>query len=1367
MRTGSGGRVALLVALLSASIISPLAPVSAQESPGEIAYLCFEGSDGAGVPIPEAPCRIGAQATPNFLEGDTIRMHVNAPEGSTPFVRVQCIQDCRDAAGREYFARWRGDTLRFPQDFTDPGPDFSGRNAVADRAPRFNGTWEAAVVENGDILNRRTFNVWLMTLYESANLTVSPGETHLIRASGFDSRGSVHMLLERRVSTGVYVPVREINGSAASDGVFRDTWSIPKSEALRMSECGTRTEDCYRLRVSGEGKSNETITLRVSPATLLVKPLQTTPTDPLTGIPTYVQIQRTQNALLVFGINYPSGAYAEGPKLLPDDIPASGANPERGLRVYIERVNRTNPDREPIPLNETRMVFVPERFAWVLNWTVPRDLPLDEDVTGPQSDIRMRLANTRDAYGNRIEGRVLANFTVIPATLAPVVVEAPEYVGRTELARFAFEVRYHNGSVWGPAENATGLRGCFVRDRTPAPLTCRSDEVIWAKHENGTWVVSKRFARDYEFVQDQGLHRVLLLAGFEDPWGNKVTARQGDPLRALITDTFTLLTGSPHIDFTTTARGVAAHTLERGDRVSIQAVIKYADGSPFNHTFMPNESRTMNVTLTKRGVSGAIQSETPLVLRQTSAYEGRWIGDLQLTRDDTETPAGTWTFLFDVRDNLTIPNANLTRFDRDIAAALIHVSPDYQPPSSAPTGSVVRFRFKLYFDDGRVVPTGTIGDRLEAQVHPYDAVNGRLAGDAVSGFIVPQPVPGSDGEFVVEWQIPYKLFAGEYAFIVRGGDTFGNRIRDNSISRSFTTFSETREREVLVQPPPTVKRGESATVVFDGRDADVGGPGIGVPALRLERWDQTNGRWVIERQTTRISDPSTTDHIGIFPVTTNTVIGLYRFRLEGRDETFNKIHAISDNFTVEPTVVQRALVEAPPIEVVKGEPVQFGIERLEGDRFTAVQVLLDGRPTELQQPLLTAEGDHVNVTFQVPYEARVGNYSIRLVGRDLYGNGIDVRSPQVSVTPASLLGKIIGNPTRVVDRGEPASILFGITNPDGGFYLSPTEPRVEVHDGDGPIAEATVRREGLTFSATWTPGERTEESEYVFVVSGTGAGGNAFPTLRSEPFRVAPGIVERVGGDISLENVRMNTITYTVPMQPDDQFVTFRLGYYGPSYDVAPALFETRDPTTVTPLPHTIDIEGGRYAARFVTDYTTAPGAYRIFMEGEDARGNDISSTSDVFLLKPTAIIAQFDAAPPDSTFGPGLTYEHSFIARYQSGTTMTDQHGRPSVALLYDDGSQGRKPIAPRPEISYRNERWYITWTAPDEPLPDGTFTLTVGGTDAAGNTIASTSANSIVIRSETGESVGLFLKEIPGPSPVLLLLALLGIAVAFGRRK
>lgn len=1362
VRARPGRAWGILLLLLSAGLVALAPPAQAQEAP----FLCFDREqpdvpvdplgDPAGVTGAASSCEPGLYEPGNYLEGETVRIRVQNLEGSEPYVRVRCLEGCHEVLGNSYYARHTDEYVDFPRHFNDPGPgaDPNGRNAIGDRVPRYNSTWEATLLLGNGAEVKRTFHVWMMTLWRSEEQTLHPGELHKIRVSGFDANSLLTVKIDRRVDDRreTVLLAKDVRTSGRGDHII--DWRVDKAEARNIAQCGERKDDCYQLTVVGVGKRNETLKIPVAPARIVVRALDTTGNDQDRSVPH--RMQRTESDRLAFTLNYPGGSAAEGPKLFPDDLVPSSGNPLKGLRIVVERYLRSDPDEPGFFHEEGRIYYVPVRFRWEVDFHAERDLPLEPKDVDQRIHYRVRLVEQPDQYGNLVPGRVLGNFTIDPATLVPTLAVHDAELPRTEAARFVVAVAYHNGSAFGAAENATPMRGCFMRTSQGGERACSQlfgDVFVDGAPTPEGWVFTTRYARDHPYVGDEGSHRFVLIEGTVDHWGNKVA-----PLTSPV---FKVVRGEPDIRFTTVVRGLETETLPRGHSISVQAVITYGDGRPFNHTVQVGENRTIAATLTRRGPNGAIQAQETFELYETDQEAGRWIANLDLPRDDTQAPAGRWTWSFAIADNLTVPNRATAEFDRTVVASVIKLVPDAQPSIEARTGLPVKFRFRLLFEDDKPVDPATLAGRLTAHIHKVDKATGKPVGEPVSGALTPA-YNQATGLFSLEYVVPPNLFSGTYVFLVQGGDGFGNALAKEAVSRAFSTHSPTAERSVLVQPAAVVRRGDAAVVQFDGRDGDTGLAGAGAPRLVLERLDAVAGGWVVESGAALKLDESG-DHMGVFAVTTTTFIGTYRFRLEGRDAQFTLITATSQNFTVEATLVTRSIVQPPPPSVVKGDPIDLAIERLDGDQVLSTEVLLNGRATNLQRPLLTTSAGRTNLTFAVPFESPAGNYSVRVVGRDLHGNRIEIVSPFVDVLPATLAGRVIANPSRVVERGEDARILFGITNPDGAFYLLPDEPRVSVHNGTAVVAQARVTREGLTFSAVWTPGEAAEETEYRFEVSGTGTGGNAFPTLRSQSFRVAPGTLERAAGAVKTENIRLETITWEVPFKPEDRDVEFTLGYFGAASDAAAAVFERQTPTVTTIVPHSVDAEAGRYVARFVTDHQTAPGAYRLSMKGVDAAGNEISARSNVFLLRTSAILVTWDPFPPSSDFGEGKTITLSFVTKYRSGDLFGEDLGRPSVVLVYT-GPDGRQlPVKQRPDVEFRNDRWFVSWTGPED-MPDGSYVFSIGGADGAGNVIAGSTSTQYPLITPVEESFGKLL-DIPGPPPALLLLALLGVAL-LGRR-
>lgn len=1354
------------------------------------AALCFDHDPLLDPNDPNGACRVSGP--PDYAQGSQIKVRLssNAFVGQA-YMSARCVAGCpvADPAGSHaYWVVYRGGVVTFPNDFIDAGPNNDGGNALLDRAPRYNSTWQFDLQLAAPV--QRTAHVWTYDAWEDdlGNHTVRPGATHRIVSSGFDPHGEVVYRWERRdPNSGRYITFHSDVTTVPGTGVFTTTFQFGKSEAQKIAACGGALLDCYRIQISGAGKQPETVNVQVGFADVRRSDATTPRADP----DELVNVQRTQNVSGRLDLYYPSGNLFTGPKFGHDDAPLMARQGGRGLRVAVEKYFSVNATTYLI--DEVALRYDPSRLLWTTQWTVPKDLEIDESAR-----YRLRLVEQRDVYGNRVPQDWLLNFTVTVATLRPQLIEPFREIHRTELGTMRVAVLYHNGTPFGPEDAPVGndspLRGCFVRIPPPTPppappasaeiTACESDpdpHWVYGKYYDGAWNFTFKYPRGYENLD---AHRFILGNGTRDRYAG-ASGNNANRIWSVASPAYNVVIAQPTVTVSTVSRGEEVDVLERGNRVFISATIAYHDGSPYNHNVrvMPNSSaaQVLTGTLVRRGPAvgsdayGPIASEESFNLTETDASLGRWGAFLQLTDDDTFTPAGMWTWKFDIVDNLTVPNRNTSTFEREVVSSVVRVCPTYQPPSSTSTGSTIRFRFKLYYSEcevGREVPVGAIESRLSVRAFAYNAQNLSTFGNPVSNALIPSYSRDS-GDWGIDYQVPNQLFAGSYAFVVTGTDTFGNKLVPGAKSRPWVTFTEVITRSVITQPQPEIERGDSATVVFDSREGDTGvDPNRLVPRIQLERFDTSSkdcnnaaiegGCWVRERADVRVLDETLTDHMGVFPVGVDTPVGLYRFSLQGRDREFHIITGVSSNFSVSATAVSRALLELPPERITKGEPFTFRVESLPGDQVRDRVVFLNGRVLQTAPPLLTHERNALNVTWSIPFEAPTGNYTLRLSGRDVNGNLITILTPPIDALPASLEGRIVGQPPKTVQRGDSVRLQFGVGYPDGSFYAAPDEPRVFVVSATGVSTPATVRREGLSFAAVWEPGPNAPTGEHYFEVQSQANGqtGNLFPTLRSQAFRVVPGVVKRAAiDDLTSTLERLSPAGFSVPMASDDKFVGFELVYYGPSLSTA---YDTTTPlveVTRTSLPHEPAPATGKYVARLTTDHQTQTGTYRIQMTGEDAYGNVITAESRPFVIMPTTIGVVYDPVPDADEFGEGKTITLSFVAKYRQGTIMDESYGTPSVAVLWNS-----QPAKQRPDIRYQDGHWFMTWTAPDI-LPAGQYEFVVGGADVMNNPIANARSTPYIVRD--GSLLNSAEKVIPGPSPILAMLVAVAIAGLVLRRR
>lgn len=1351
--------------MLAPSLLLPSASAQVPTPEPETA-LCFEADPRPPSVTPANPtpgargdhCPGGDPPTPNFRQGDPVNVRLENFRRETsgisaPWIRIRCLTGCIDDpdGSRLYWARWDGTRahLSFPRDFREEGEDGMGRDAVADKAPRSNGTWEVrAYLDTGPVT--RTFNVWLFSLHRSRNLTVAPGEEHEFISSGIPVNSTVDFRIERRAATG-YVPIPLATPPTRPDGAgnFRYIWNVPLNETGRAADCPTSVTHCYRAIVRpSTGKPEEIVPFRVGPADIRIT--TSSGTDP-GGTP---QTKERTDVVTVFAtFHYPGGRLNNGPAITPDKLTPPPPGEERTIRLRVERTNLTAPTQPAVGVADIDLRYSTRNFRWEGSWTIPRDL----DVSSG-SRYRVQLPETFDQWGNRIPPRILANYTIERATLEPVVAHANATLERTSEGLVRVAVRYHNGTPLGDADVTRPLLGCFRRVDSPIPCAnSTAAGVQQGEYAGGTWLFRKTYPRDYANL---GLHEFVLLGGAEseDRWGNRVNGTTSPPID--------VVPASPRIEFSTVMRGRSVTTLERGESIQVLATITYADGRPYNHTVRVNdkldESHFLTVNVTKRGAD--LHSVVPLLLEEADTETGLWQGTQQLTLDDAQTPVGTWTFELDVRDNLTAPNVNRTTFDRSIVATPLRFRTErlLNPfPSTSGNANVVH-TFRLSYPTGGEVTGAAVKDQgIVAQVYKYDARNRTHVGEPLSNLIYPQwDALDARGVWSLRYTVPNHLFNGPYVFYLKGQDASGNVLPADAYSTPFTPHSPVVSREVVTPPQTAVRRGEDATVVIAAQDGDVGTDGTGKPAISVERWNDGASRWDVAfgGANVRQSAVDPINHVGVFPITSTTPIGTYRFHFLGRDAKLQIVEVYSRNFTVLPTEVTRAVIIPPPEAMTKGHTVTMLIEYRSGDRILNVTVLERLRPTTLPAPSSYIQGDRLNVSWTIPVEAPNGNYTIRFRGLDQYGNEILIDSPPVEARPAQLAGKVLGNPPRVIERGFSATMLFGVTYPDGSYYANMNVPKVFVYNTTGLAGSAEVKLRGVTYEASWSAPQTAGEGDYWFETAGEANAGNNFPILRSSTFRLAPGQFERAGAaSVAGAFERFNTVTWAAPIEAGDSGIVFRIAYYGAGSDLTTALAD-KSPLLSTTLPHAVDTTSGRYTTRWVTDEVTPVGVYRFVMEGKDALGNDVVARSNPFTLQSVPIIVEMKSQPATEEFTEGASLTYTFTLRYKNGPLVEQRLGRPAVQMLIEGF-----PTSQPANVAFENGVWVATWQAPATLAP-GTYVLVVSGFDNGGNPIARHTTLPHVWTTSLSES---FAKRVPGAPVPVLLLGLAAVALALSRRR
>lgn len=1352
----AGPQLAVLVLLLAPALLASSADAQVVAPPPNSYAICFADYQLAPGQARPACATSAASGAPDayYFEGQRVPMSLNV-NGQQVVFKVACVENCAhtngDTSTQTYQATWSGaagTSVVFPDDFRE-----NGKDAVRDRAGTYNSTWRTwayVLGAQGTLVAQRDFHTALVNSFLADDGAVHPGEHHTFVAAGFDDTARLNLTLERRNGAS-WEPVRlEGYGCVPQGSGLICSGRFPPSEAVHVAACGHDTVRCYRAVMSGTGKDVETVYYKVAPAEITgIVPVVATPASGS-------QVERTTNLTVALPLGYPGGDAAYRPPLTPDHVPV---DPVLGLRALRLTVLRTDAGGD-VQVDQVPLTFDATLQRWSGTWTVPKDAATNDSVGLVK--YALNLSQGRDEYNNRVAGARLAVYDVGPATLDVRVAQGLNELPRTEEGRVALRITYHNGENFTDKTNASPLTGCFLHVTRATGNDCTgatNAERVTLAFEDGLWVARVRYPRDYANLD---AHRFLLTKS-NDTWNNVVPAT--------VPADFNVVTGSPHVEFWTVFQGARDDVIVRDDdTLYLNAKITFGDGAALNNTMVPNpdgDAPFLTAFVEKHTLDGTLVTTVPVTLRGET-YGPYWSGAIRLTTNNSQTPLGTWSVRMDVLDNLTTPNINHTSFARKLIGAPLAYREE-SSPFDTEIGNRTRVRFSILragMDDS---PAIDMGVTMNVALYRYDAARKVLVGDPVAKLIPTY----SDvfHQYVAELQIPPQLFAGTFVFVVRGGDRDGNLLLADGVSRPFKTYATPRERDVLTQPAPSLVRGDEAAVVFDGLVGDQDPDGLGGnPVVHVDYFNPNSKQWEGKAYDARVNSTSP-NIVALFPITIDTNVGVYRFVLAGRQADYHLISAVSSNFTVLPADVGRVLVEAPPENATKGVSFGFSFERQAGDVVYQRTVYYEGRVVPLPGASLVSEESLYNGSWVVPFDQPAGKYTLRFEGADRYGNHIDVTLPPVEVLSAQLTGKIIGSPARNVARGTTASVLFGITYPSGAFYLDPNVPKVSVVNESGFVAEAAVKREGLTFTATWTPGPEADATgEYSFEIAGAASAGNTFPTLRSASFRVTPGTLARSPVvDATADNTRGDRVTLQVPFVAGDQFAQFSLEYYGTTSDASGQVLGTRDPLSVTLLPHTLDPSTGRYVATFLTDVQTAPGSYRIVMKAVDKAGNDVLAQSRPFLLRTSTVVIGWDTTLASNALAEGQPFKASFTAKYaKSGLVMDDAHGRPSVVLLYRgaETNGAQRPSGIRPDVAYENGHWVLSWPAPDV-LPAGEYIFSVGGADLNGNQILASQSNAVSYDPAFSNSLAkVGPKLLPGPELGLVVVGLAALAVLLGRR-
>ncbi len=1298
------------------------------------------------VMTPVADAQVGQVAIgidrQNVLMNEPVTIWVNRTISPTDLVKVYCL-DCPDADSppNGYYASLRdqnGDGIY--DKLTFPSPAFPGSQAA--REPRWNGTYVVAVVNGNIEVAKKTYQVWMANTYQDASLTLSPFDELRVRASGYDA--GVGKLRIGRYEGPIIKWIIDYKPRTDS-GVIQTSWSIPREEAQKLTCADWKKCQRYFVVVGGPGKPDEVTHFRVVPADIEVAFIAR---PGLEG--QQAAFERSETALVAFQLKYPPTPGFQFQEILREGDLVGG-----NVTVTIESVRGAGQTEEVTRVETVSASYARDLRAFYVAWSIPKNLTLP---SGGEARLRFVIESQKDQYGNAIPRTITPEFTVTKAIIEPHFRDVPESFERTGTLRVPMEIRYRNGTAFAPPDNATQLKARFLHtDSAGSEITSVPSVTLTAKYEgNATWVFEQTFPRDYRNLGNWRLD----FNGALDKWGNEVLKNETALIR--------LNPASMRVDFKSYVGAElrnATRGFDRGDTVDLRITIRYLDGSPFNDRTNAY-GRLLNLTMERRTATGGYFSGALVDLQLIDASVGLWGGSFKLELENDITPAGKYAFILDLKDGITpTPNQNHTSIFRNVGAATLKVVTTREPLARVQAGmDAATYRFQLKYKDGTVITPDLMASRLSVSVVHFEEQ--RETGVVKTGLV--PTWDESRREWSVTWTPPRNaLLETPHVFKPVGRDIYDNIIDSQARSRSFILFVDTILRETLNNPPAGVPRGQTAFVVFDGRQGDTGANETGEVRIALQRFSYFEGGWIDEVRDVR--KPRTQfdeDHLGEWRFSLNATLGQYRFVLFGRDGNRGIIQGNSTTFIVEPATVTRTFIRGLGDVLPKGSSADVSFERRPGDVIDTAMVFVGA--SDFSKAKIRHSPEHVNVTWSIPFISPDGIYTLAVKGRDIHRNQIEFIVGPFGVKTVDLDIEILVQPPSIVSRSSEVGATIRVLWPSRDITKNMTgPPRITVVDDSGVIANPGYKFDGVNYLIKWKPSVTTALGTYRFQMSGTDAAGNVFPTTTTEPFRLEPGRYERdVAEKPRLQYKRATQPAVAeFPSTPEDSYMTFELSYLGAlsGLNAARRILEGQ---SAGALPHEFDGVRQRYTVSWTPQVTSPLGFYRIIGRGEDQYGNTLVMRTDAFQVVPADLQFRWVAQASPNAFEPAKDMEWRFSVRYPDGRATTPDDlrvGSPAAVLFYE-----QQPIVrdQGPQIGYENGEFVVAWRTPS-PLPAGRYYLQVSGVDQDGNSIVSSRSNEYTV-AKAGVVDGLLgIPDVAAPMTMLAFVAVaLGLAASTRRR-
>lgn len=1202
---------------------------------------------------------------------------------------------CGSVTGQKYCL------VEFPDDFRSSDPD-----PVSIGEPAHHGTYTVRLGPRGS-LDETTFDAEITTAMTCRDGIYRRGETLVVTTSGVKGGQQINVEIVDEIR---HKAVFETTRTSAGVGRVNDIpWRVPLDYPIGSDEVQPFV---VRIEYPGPNSNKDDEIQEFSLRPGIARP------DPRLNIapgisPQGTDYNRTDTVFL--GIRY---AFFPRPPGCEDEIAASpphfvGPNDLRSdqLSARVNRITNGTVAQDVETVDRSFARFFGSDAAFLFNYTIPRDEEVTRNqTTGPYYELFVNQTELKD--DNEIAQVDTVDYRVHPYDIIPEFALVQDEVERLESARLEVNLTYGDGSPFTP-------------DDTNEPVNVTFEKLDGSKaidrnleyQGNGTWATSIKLGFEYEPL---GQYR-WRVHGTQDDHGGRTTHNR---IQEAVSDVVDVVGAKPVIDFRTVVGDEDVNGTERTRNVHVVLHAEYKNGVPLTPDNVDPALGGVVLDVRKKNQFGRTVDVDSLTLTAAND-EGDWVRTFRIGRSESAAPAGTWELQVTARDDNDPANENVTAFDFEVRPASIAVSPIKSPRQIVDDGNL-EYRFRLTYPDGTLfterLAEPSRGGELQASLERLRPL-GQDPPVAVERVLEPRGVSGGQ-----EWRVSIDastLPPGNYFFNVSGQDIHDNPVGPE-VSRLFTVLFHGTFRNSTTPICPelaedeicTRQRGDDILVVFPGSDGDKGLESA-EPKIRVLRKVRGEARWVTHLNDVRISEDRFrnltqgqdlgSNHAGYFETAESTPASQYRFYLIGRAADDQGFAGYTQRFNITPITVERRIVDPLPATGTKAEPLTAAIENSPGDVIDVARARAGSLTSRGVQVTPTEAGTFIQWT--PPRTAPTGPATIRLEGRDLFGNPFEVTLGPTNLQSLDISTRIVRPPDQEAPRGRVLDGAFELTYPDGTLMSNlQGQPTVVIRDSTGERVDAARVNFGTDrWEFTWEPPPALPTGRYLAEVTGEDIAQNIIETKQTRSFSVVPG---RVVAD----DVQDPTRT--------------RRGSAAQATFEFPTKIERINATVTTGSESLgapdLSTDNGTVRLRFPTTRTTPLVQPFFRLEGVDVHGNDIVGETRRFQIDPIQLNVNWISQPPIE-LPRGEVATARFEVTYPDGTELRAGQGSPLVGLFIRDQPRGVlddvEPLPDDPTV------WRVRWEPPENARTDLPYHFAASALDRWENQASPTSTRAFFL--------------------------------------